>query len=238
MVETKYFFLYSLPKYLVGRDKREYCATWVDIYFVGKQYLLFLGLTGILTNMGLFHLDWDSENPINSVVAVMGQYYAIALLKDNTSMRFLHPLMHTSWSHIHMEHHMAKKELRVLTTFHGDWIDLLLETAGGPIFYLLFAYMVGLNVSVHLISWFGIVWMDINSHSVNPHTVVFWFPPLDYALKATIAHSLHHIYPHSDKYMMFIPFRHLDRQLLDQDIQSYNNELGTSVNVLFWLPSR
>jgi len=235
-----YLYLYILPHSVTAAVKRDYCITWWDLYFVGKQYVLFLGLTGALTAAGFFHLD--PINHGNSAFSIFLQGYAIAMLKDNTGMRFLHPLMHDplnhgKWWKIHAEHHSVHKDLRVITTFHGDWSDLILETVGGPVLYLAFLGLTGQKMSMHLFAWFGVVWMDINSHSINPYTVLFWNPMLDYVFKANITHNLHHAFNNDPEYTMFLPLRHVSTKRRQADLERYNQLMDTQVNFSLFVPT-
>merc|ERR1719510_1489228 len=75
--------------------------------------------------------------------------------------------------------------------------------------------------------------LDIRIHSVNPYSVVFYFPPLDYIFQCNVAHTLHHCV--NKDYYTFIPFHHvipgnleLDQMRYDQLMHTnfFNHELG------------
>lgn len=79
--------------------------------------------------------------------------------------------------------------------FFFDFADIILENGIGPIILMFIQYFFNPTVSpsIDLCAFFLMAGSDINLHSMDPYTVVFYNPILDGAFQATISHNLHHL---------------------------------------------
>ena len=57
-------------------------------------------------------------------------------------------------------------------------------------------------------------------HSVNPYTIIYFFPPLDMFLKPVVSHNIHHVLINKNFY--FTPYHHFYPQNRVKDIEDYN----------------
>ena len=77
------------------------------------------------------------------------------------------------------------------------------------------------------------LYADLNSHSLNPYSIIHFNFLLDYICKPNIEHHLHHII--GKYYYILNSFRHFDRKLRDEDVKKYNSLLGTNVSFDLWI---
>ena len=138
----------------------------------------------------------------------------------------VHRWMHTKSGYfLHKDHHKGKKK------FNGQWhhIGLVDHVFGVDIgFPMLLALkaVLGYEPKVHYLSMMLWIIFAFQNHSMNPYTPYFFNPILDYMLRATVFHNLHHVMQHN--YYRTIPWSHLiSKSERCKDIDLYNKHLKT-----------
>jgi len=150
------------------------------------------------------------------------------LLKDFTSLKYLHEWMHRPANYwIHAHHHKVHHELNSIHTFRIDRIDIILENGIGTILLMIIQYLIYGKVEISMAAIFFVGYHDIVIHYVNPYTNVHLNPILAYFCKPNMEHNLHHIT--QEDYYMFNSFSHFNRKTRDKDVAKYNKLLGTNI---------
>lgn len=160
------------------------------------------------------------------------EFLAMTLLKDVTSMKYLHDWMHRKAYWLHKTHHVAKTNCQTWHAWQFDLVDVVLENTIGPVLLLGIKWAAGSPVgpwglpSVHLGSFYLSLMSDLNLHSMNPYTVIFFNPLLDLLLKPNVTHNLHHAI--NVGYMTTVPYDHLlSRAARQRDMDKYNKVCKT-----------
>jgi hypothetical protein len=207
-------------------DHPEY---WMDIVKT-TLYIMAIGFSG--ASLGIMHAHFDLDNLWSTILAVSADYWMINIIKDNVSMRYVHPWMHKRENYwIHKRHHLGNKNLSVLPGFIVDTLDLTLEFGIGPMLGI-FAkhYLLGMNPSLHILSFMFSIWTDGNAHSLNPYSQAIGNPILDWFMKPNIAHNLHHAIQKDPKYMTVFPLHQLfSPASRKEDIELYNKTMNTDI---------
>lgn len=182
----------------------------------------------------------DNSNWISkTLVAVSLDYWLINLIKDNTSMRFLHPWMHEKENYwIHKHHHTGNKNTTLVHAFAFTLVDLVIEFGIGPVLALGVKYVLyhnhnagdGLFPTLHVLAYMFSIWTDGNIHSMNPYTQAIGNPVLDFLLKPNIVHNLHHSCETDPRYMTVFPFHHFRPSDRQADVAKYNKLMNTNVD--------
>jgi len=182
---------------------------------------------------GTMHFCYNPEDGLlKNVLVVSFDYWLINLLKDNLSMRFLHSWMHKPKNYwLHKHHHTGNRNMVVLHGYAIDFVDLMIEFGIGSMIALVAKkYVLGMNPSLHLMSFIFSGWTDSNVHSSNPYTQSIMNPILDAYLKLNICHNLHHAFENDSKYMVVFPYHHLISSERKADIEKYNKIMKTNVD--------
>ena len=154
-------------------------------------------------------------------------------------MRYVHPWMHQRenfW--IHKRHHEGNKNLcQFPGTFLFGVLDLMIEFGIGPVLGLAVKYYVfGLSHSTHLVAFMCSVWQDGNVHSLNPYTQAIGNPILDFLVKTTVLHNLHHACPHDERYMVVYQWDHITTPgAITKDLHRYNQIMDTNIDFRFFV---
>jgi len=202
---------------------------WADVAQTG---FLFSVIPALCAYYGFMHARFDETSWLKTHANVSMDYYLINMIKDNTSMRFLHPWMHKRENyHLHKHHHVGNKNMTQIHAFAIGIADFNIEFGVGSVLALLAKYAVFGGVpSLHLLSFMFSGWTDSNIHSLNPYTQAIGNPVLDYVLKLNIVHNLHHAYERNEKYMTVWPLHHLSPAGRRADIERYNSLMKTNVD--------
>jgi len=180
--------------------------------------------TIMFTYFGLMTFPWR-ENPIWVLLESYGQFIVTLILRDLFGMLPFHIWMHKKAYHLHKRHHMYTKDINVLNSAEFDILDSFLENGIGATLAVFLFQMVGKTYLMPAYIFF--MWHDIGIHSLNPYCPVLLNPILDYILRPTVSHNLHHIMINSH-YIIF-PVHHLFGDGRDKDIQLYNEKMDTQV---------
>ena len=173
---------------------------------------------------------------LTSMFVVCRDYWTINLLKDNITMRFIHPWMHQRENYwMHKRHHANRHSTNLWGSFFFDPLDLFVEFQVGGAIALLFNAVVLGRPSVHLLSLLFSIWTDGNVHSENPYSQCIGNPVLDWYLKPNICHNLHHAFESDPRYMVVWPFHHFRRRGLEADLAKYNRAMKTEVDFRIFL---
>jgi hypothetical protein len=157
-----------LPKYFAKcktsftmSDHKDY---WRDVIVTA---LYVTSIAYISARMGIMHCQIDVTNLWKTVLVVSSDYWVINLIKDNVSMRYIHPWMHQPENYwIHKRHHLGNKNLCVLPgAFLFDMLDLTLEFGVGPVLGMVVrSHMLGMDPSIHVLAFMFSIWTDGNIH--------------------------------------------------------------------------
>jgi len=169
---------------------------------------------------------------VRDIGTIWLEFMAMTLLKDLTSMKYLHDWMHRKAYHLHKTHHVAKANCQTWHAWQFDLVDVVLENTIGPVLLLGVKWAAGAPVgpwglpSVHLGAFYLSLMSDLNLHSMNPYTVIFFNPLLDLLLKPNVTHNLHHAI--NVGYMTTVPYDHLlSRAARQRDMDKYNKVCKT-----------
>ena len=75
-----------------------------------------------------------------------------------------------------------------------DLEDIFLENLVAPALLLLLKFLMDPTATptIDMFAYTLLQFSDVNSHSLNPYTIGFFFPPLDSKFSIVISHNLHH----------------------------------------------
>lgn len=234
----EYLYMGLFPN-LIGKDKLNFKPTleWLLSYL--KVKIAFALAMGILSYYGLFY--WKFINTslsgfefINDSLVLYRDIYldfTIMLITKEIQLEFFHKWMHNpisyfpkSWnqaiSRLHKFHHKSTTDVTLMTGFFVEFVDVILENLAAPIVIFVLKYYMGFDVKMNLIAFLMLVIFDMHCHSVNPYTQAFYNPILDYYMKPTIAHCLHHVYPRTNHRQ--IPINHFWHESRNNDLKKYN----------------
>jgi len=164
-----------------------------------------------------------------SIQKLILEGYVIYLIKDVTSMYFVHRWMHTwpSLWWLHKYHHTVVKEMSATLGTTFGTLDLLLENASGLLFWLPLKYALTGDATMHFGAYICVVWIDHTMHFANPHMPSFLNPVLDITFRGIVNHQLHHAV--INEYFTLIPFHHIWSSARQADLQRYNKIFGTEI---------
>ena len=183
-----YFFANNISK-----AKLNYKFTFEDYFDTIKLYFQYLIVFWLGAQIDLFHCRYTDF--YSTYLEITVQYWGMTLLKDFTTMKFLHPWMHKPKNYwIHAHHHKIGIELNAFHTYRIDFIDAFIENLIGPFLYVLSQYIFGGKLEVHFIAFLFTAWADTFVHSVNPYCIIHFNPILEYWCKPNLEHNLHHIF--------------------------------------------
>ena len=105
-------------------------------------------------------------------------------------------------------------------------MDNLQEVDLAPALLLGLKFFLGMPPKVHFITCAFWVIMNHHAHSMNPYAVFFFNPVLDYLMRPTITHNLHHAVQRG--HYIHVPWSHLFFQgSKASDIGLYNKLMKT-----------
>jgi hypothetical protein len=207
-------------------DMKLFISFWKDTIFFG-------GSLAFLTYCKLIYWETMFTN-LNSSIKIIGQIYLdtyILIISKELQLEFFHKSMHENnnilskffnkkLKQIHKLHHTTKTNLWTLNAFYVEIPDSIMESLAAPFVLFGFKYYMGHQLHLHLGSFLMFVIFDLHCHSANPYTQALYNPILDYFLKPTISHSLHHTFP-ATNYRQ-IPLHHFSYEKRIEDLNKYN----------------
>jgi len=182
--------------------------------------------TLIMSYYGLVHTKWNYSNPIPGILEAYAYYFLFLIIRDLTGMLPFHEWMHTKAFKLHSLHHIHAKNVNVIRGSCFDVLDLLIENGTG-VLLTVFAVNFIFGVPLPVFTLVFILWHDANTHNINPYTPIHLNPIMDYLLRDTLAHSLHHAIGNSN--YLLCPWHHLLPGKRDADIKKYNEIMKTTV---------
>jgi len=216
----------------IAKVKRDYTLTWRNFYFVCQTMIT----TYLSVNLGILSQiivpQFISVFSAKYWLTILGEFYALQILKDVIFLIPLHERMHESkwWYQFHKTHHEVGKNAQFFMAYNIDLIDLFIENAGAPVLYWIAQWLLGYKVGVSVGAYILLVWLDAGIHSVNPYTVLLFNPILDAIFKCNVAHQLHHS-KNLDHYT-FLPYCHIWPSCRSRDVKEYNKIFETTFP--FW----
>jgi hypothetical protein len=218
-------------KYKTDFKMADHPEYWTDIATT-SLYIVAIGFLG--ARLGIMNARFDQENLWSTILAISADYWLVNIIKDNVSMRYVHPWMHKRENYwIHKRHHLGNKDLSVFPgTFVFDMLDLTLEFGVGPILGMMVKhYLLGMDPSLHILSFVCSIWTDGNVHSMNPYSQAVGNPIVDWFMKLTVVHNLHHAIQKDPKYMTVFPMHQLfSPASFKEDIELYNKTMKTNIH--------
>lgn len=187
--------------------------------------------TACFAFLGLLALNLSGlvsfENAADTVVLFsIYRDVGISLLVTDFVMQHAHVWMHEKAYVVHKMHHQGNRDL---VSFHAsiiDLFDLCLETGSGFFTVFLTKTVLGIDPRVHYLTHCTMFLLGFQHHSGNPYAPYFFFPPLDYLVRAPLCHNLHHAI--KNRFHFFVPYAHLlSSQTRRRDIILYNKRMKT-----------
>ena len=235
----EYLYLGLFPN-LIAKDKLNFKPTLEWLFSYLKVKIAFALAMGLLCYCDLFYWNFINKSlkGIDFLKDTLQLYcdiyidFSIMLITKEVQLEFFHNWMHhpisyfpKSWnqaiSKLHKFHHKSTTDVSLMTGFFVNFLDVILENLAAPIVIFILKFYMGFEVKMNLISFLMLVIFDMHCHSINPYTQTFYNPILDYFMKPTIAHCLHHVYPKTNHRQ--IPINHFWEEDRDNDLKKYNN---------------
>jgi len=210
----------------IAKVKRDYKLSASDWYYTGQTIMI--GSTFGWYNAATGVIYW---RPIsfcfNDYAEIIFTFYIYQILKD-IGLSVIHRWMHESkWAYqFHKEHHTVNKNAQNVMAYHIDFLDLFAENLVSPLAYTALCTAIGVNPVSHFSTVAFSAFMDIQIHSVNPYSITFINPILDYFLMSNVSHQIHHSCQ-TENYM-FIPYHHFIPGARQKECEKYDRIMGTS----------
>jgi len=195
------------------------------LYFIFQTYA---ASTSSFYLMDIFRVVYFTphELSVSFWSEVFVPFYALLVLRDVVFLAPLHGLLHNRWYAWHKLHHEITRDAQGMHAFHIDLLDLVIENVGAPFLLLAGQYALGVPVGIHWMSALLLTFHDGALHSINPYSVMYYNPLLDYQLQANVHHQLHHALNRG--YLMFIPYHHVFKSSQKVDTDKYNSIFKTN----------
>jgi len=194
LVQAKEAFNFWIMGDKCAKVKRNYSMTWRVYGFWFRTATPFYGAMMMLHRFGLQDNEGFNFSEFNwaSLCDIILTFYVMVIIKDVCSMLPFHEKMHNEWYHLHKTHHEIGTECAALSSTNIDPLDLIIENLCASVLILAVKWAFGFPVRIHMLSTLLSANLDVNVHSVNPYTSVFFNPVLDYVFRCNIAHNIHH----------------------------------------------
>jgi len=221
---------------MICKAKMAYKFTWTNAGEIAKVSIMGAGISWVASYFGIVHFNYTTFTETYMKIAI--EYWGITLLKDYTMMYFVHPWMHKPenyWMHKH--HHLVGVEVQANHGFSISNLDAFIENDIGLFLFFFVQWLITGQISCHLASFYMVGWHDIIVHSLNPYSIVHFNPLLEYYIKPTLEHNLHHMIQRD--YYVFNSFRHLfSTERRDQDLAKYNELCKTTMSYDLWVDDK
>jgi len=173
-----------------------------------------------------FKLIPITASQTSGFLMVYGQFIILLMLRD-AFLSVVHRLMHSpKYYYLHKVHHQVNRQAQSLHAFHIDILDIFLETYIAVPSLFMFQYFLSGNLELHMGSLLLFTMHDFTLHSINPYSVSYFNPILDFALKPNICHQLHHVV--QNEYFTFTPYHHFIPGAKERDYKRYNKLMKTN----------
>ena len=163
--------------------------------------------------------------------AVLGRIWLESMVEarliDMVGMYIMHKWMPEYAYFLHKKHHTGKSNLGCIDCYRFDVLDLVFEFGGGVMLTCLLKYALGMNPTVHFMSYGVALYAGINVHSANPYAIYFLNPLMDYLGRQTLCHNLHHTVQ-LDYYTGWPSTHFLSAKARQEDIARYNKDMKTA----------
>lgn len=186
-----YFYCLIFPNH-IAKEKLNYKYGYNEFSAIfWNAFVLFTPMTLAFCYFGVFNVDFTTWP--RTLCQIFFEYWLMFFCKDFISMKILHKWMHKPENfHLHKTHHIYKENILVCNAHSFDWVDLFIENGVGPCFPLLINYFMYGSATCHYFSFLYLAWTDGLVHSLNPLTLCFGNPVLDYFNRINVSHNLHH----------------------------------------------
>jgi hypothetical protein len=209
---------------IIAKVKRDSPIDSELIYYILRTGSTLALASCAQTYIGMYSMEWEG---FPTILRIYGEFIVIGLLKDIFSMHFLHQIMHSpKFYSLHKFHHKIKKDTTAINLFFFDTPDLIIENAIGPAIFCFVKHLLGFGTQVHFMAYGLLIFFDQMCHSCNPYTAVYFNPILDFIMKPSINHQLHHIL--NSGHFALHPVHHFVPALRRADIDQYNSALNTN----------
>ena len=184
-----------------------------------------------LSGLGLFLSGLVSFESIKNPKVLLQVLLESMAVADGITDMFMvvgHKWLHEKMYFMHKKHH--KESTRCLMasgTSTFDLLDMVIEFGGGvPCLIIMKKLLFGPTSKLHFLTH-GLVMLKGNqAHSGNPYSPVFFVPVLDYLVRVSLCHNLHHVIQSSC--YSSVPHLHLSNpDARKKDIDLYNKHLQT-----------
>jgi len=175
-------------------------------------------------------LDWHYDVLTFEGAARMWlEWLVFYMWKDFLCFYILHQAMHKNvlgaYAH-HKEHHRGKRNLNVFNAMTIDFLDNFIESGGIMFVNIPVMWALGWPLTMHMGSMCLTAIADVQVHSVNPYTVTWYNPLMDWIFLGNVQHNLHHA-KGKDHYTV-VPWHHVNPSWRADDIDDYNRIMYTA----------
>ncbi len=216
-----------VSKFKTNRKKRDPLESVIKHL---KVIVLTMCGTFILENYGLLWLDDNFDLSFAFWEKVFLPFYSLLVLRDISYLGIIHNMMHSNkfpmLYKLHKKHHEITKNAESLDAYHITMFDLLIENSGAPLLLFLLQYQLGIKPGISWTSLTVFFRHDFGLHSVNPYSVMYFNPILDFMFKPNICHQLHHAL--NRDYTLFVPYGHILPSRRKRDEKKYNEVFKTT----------
>jgi len=175
-------------------------------------------------------LDWHySVLTLQGAARMWGGGLVFYAWKDFLCFTIIHRAMHMNVLgsyRFHKVHHQGTDNLNIWNATTIDFWDNFIESAGIAFINIPVMWLLGWPIKMHMGSMVLTALADIQVHSVNPYTVVWFNPIMDYIFLGNVQHNLHHA-KGRDHYTV-VPWHHIFPQYRRNDIEDYNEIMNTA----------
>jgi hypothetical protein len=221
-IVNDYFWYNYGPSSFISKEKTSKPFWSKDTAYASAMTRLYVfGPAALFTYFGLIAFPWK-EDPIGVLIESYAQFLGTLILRDIFGMFPFHTWMHQKAYHLHKRHHSHTKDINTFNAAEIDFLDVFLENGIGSLLSIVLLPLFGKTFLLPAFILF--IWHDTGVHSLNPYSPVLMNPVLDYFLRPTISHNLHHILTNS--HYVIIPVHHLIGNGREKDIQLYNEKLN------------
>jgi hypothetical protein len=185
----------------------------------------------LIYNASLFFLHWQgilTKEPL-TISSLLYHYMVHVVLLNLTNIfgfHIMHSFMHDGYIRGHEIHHELKEDTTQLAIMYFSYVDFVAEAGAGFVLIVPLMLLFGMPVKFHMASIYFNNLFNFCQHSANPYSVAWGIPFLDDLMYPAVAHPLHHTVPEVNPGI--IPFHHLFTAQRKQDIDKYNEVMGTN----------
>lgn len=194
----------NLPKVKRQWYKPEYVAYGA----IFKVLIVFFVSFNVAIKYGLIQRK-EYPSVKDYILNIYKEHLLLLVIADLINERIMHRLMHhvKFMRRFHKLHHRAVRNTSAIQGLQLDVVEIMLANiCEFPVLGLIY-YLLDMSPSLDYVSSILFLATQLHNHSINIHSLWF-FSPLDFFIKPTITHQLHHIKPDG---FAHIPYYHLWR---------------------------